>query len=153
MNKRFQRIGSKSNTQVGSDFEVMALEFFKSNEGLTLKKNIKIEIGIENIKKEHAFDLGCKKQKIIVECKSHKWTSSDKVPSAKLAVWNEAMLYFLVSPNHFRKIMFVLHDYSDKRKETLAEYYLRTYKHLIPKSVEFWEYNETEKIALKLNFK
>ncbi len=38
--------------------------------------------------------------------------------------------------------MFVLYDYSEKRKETLAQYYLRTYKHLVPKDVEFWEYKE-----------
>jgi hypothetical protein len=38
--------------------------------------------------------------------------------------------------------MFALYDYSEKRKETLAQYYLRTYKHLVPKDVEFWEYKE-----------
>lgn len=52
------------------------------------------------------------------------------------------MYYFVASPNNFRKIMFVLYDYSEKRKETLAQYYLRTYKHLVPKDVEFWEYKE-----------
>lgn len=48
------------------------------------------------IKKKHSFDLGCKDKKI-VECKSHKWTSGGNIPSAKLNVWNEAMYYFFNS--------------------------------------------------------
>jgi hypothetical protein len=65
-------------------------------------------------------------------------------------VWNEAMYYFAAAPNGYRKIMFVLYDFSEKRNETLAQYYLRTYKHLVPKDVEIWEYNETTAVALKL---
>jgi hypothetical protein len=149
MNQPFQRLGSKSNAQVGNDFEIAALKFFNFD-GLNLKRDVKIEVGVGEIKKEHAFDLGCIKQKVIVECKSHKWTAGGNVPSAKLTVWNEAMFYFVASPEGFRKIMFVLYDYSEKRKETLAQYYLRTYKHLVPSDVEFWEYNETTSAALKI---
>jgi len=60
------------------------------------------------------------------------------------------MYYFVASPKGFRKIMFVLYDFSEKRKETLAQYYLRTYKHLVPSDVEFWEYNESNLHAEKL---
>ncbi len=151
MDKPFQRIGSKSNAQVGRDFENIARSFFKG-EGLLLELDIKIPVGIDLIKKNHAFDLGCLEQKVIVECKSHKWTAGENVPSAKLTAWNEAMYYFLASPKGFRKIMFVLHDYSQKRKETLAEYYLRTYKHLVPSDIEFWEFNEDESTAIRLCF-
>lgn len=116
--------------------------------------NLKVSVGISDIKKDHAFDLGCEKEKILVECKSHKWTApNDNVPSAKLTVWNEAMYYFIATPKGYRKIMFVLRDYSEKRKETLAEYYIRTYRHLIPKDVEFWEYNESTMSAVQLVFK
>ncbi len=117
---------------------------------MSLERNIKIPVGVEKTKKEHAFDLGCLKQKVIVECKSHKWTAGTNVPSAKLTVWNEAMYYFVTAPKDFRKIMFVLYDYSEKRRETLAQYYLRTYKHLIPSDVEFLEYNESTSSAVKL---
>ncbi len=68
---------------------------------------------------------------MIIECKSHKWTSGNNVPSAKMTVWNEAMLYFSLAPESTRKILFVLRDYS-KRNETLAEYYKRLNEHLIP---------------------
>lgn len=149
MSKPFQRIGSVSNAQAGRDFELAAKKFFRSQD-LQLEANLKIPVGIGVLKKDHAFDLGCEKEKTLVECKSHKWTSGGNIPSAKLTVWNEAMYYFLVAPEGYRKIMFVLRDYSITRKETLAEYYIRTYKHLIPSGVEFWEYDETTKHAEKL---
>lgn len=149
MNKQFQRIGAESNARVGRDFELAAQSFFKSK-GLSLDCEIKIPVGIESIKKEHSFDLGSLSLKIIVECKSHKWTTGGNVPSAKLTVWNEAMYIFFAAPRDYRKIMLVLRDYSPKRKETLAEYYLRTYQHLIPKGVELWEYDEESKQAVML---
>lgn len=149
MSKPFQRVGSKSNAQVGKDFELEAQRFFEA-QGLKLNLNVKIPVGVESVKKDHAFDLGCLDTKVLVECKSHTWTAGTNVPSAKLTVWNEAMYYFLASPPEFRKIMFVLRDYSEKRMETLAEYYLRTYSHLVPIGVEFWEFNTNTKKAVQL---
>ncbi|MDD3424468.1 MAG: hypothetical protein PHX32_08025, partial [Sphaerochaeta sp.] len=69
----------------------------------------------------------------------------------KMTVWNEAMYYFLLAPIEYRKILFVLKDYSPKRKETLAEYFVRTNKHLIPKGVEIIEYDEAEKIGKRID--
>jgi len=149
MDKSFQRIGAKSNAHVGHDFESDAKVFFASI-GVELISDLKVPIGVGRLKKSHAFDLGCEKQKVIIECKSHRWTSGDNVPSAKMTVWNEAMYYFNIAPKEYLKIMFVLKDKSEKRKETLAEYYLRTYKHLIPAGVEFWEYDESTNSAEKL---
>lgn len=149
MSKPFQRVGSKSNAQAGRDFEIAAKRFFESI-GLALEEDVKIAVGVEDRKKDHSFDLGCLETNVIVECKSHKWTSGNNVPSAKLTVWNEAMYYFLTSPTKYRKIMFVLRDFSEKRGETLAEYYLRTYSHLVPSDVEFWEYNESTSEAVQL---
>lgn len=139
---RFQRIGSESNSTVGKNFELNAQNFFESI-GIYLALDIKIPVGVASEKKDHAFDLGNEQEKIIVECKSHKWTTGGNVPSAKLTVWNEAMYYFLVAPTNYRKIMFILKDINEKTKETLAEYYFRRYSHLIPPDVEFWEYDES----------
>lgn len=150
MDKPFQRIGSKSNAHVGREFEFVASKFFLS-QGIDLAASLKVEVGVSNLKKQHSFDLGCMEQQIIVECKAHKWTTGGNVPSAKLTVWNEAMYYFYTAPAGFRKIMFVLRDFSEKRNETLAQYYIRTYKHLIPSDVELWEFDENTEIALKLH--
>ena len=140
MNKPFQRKGSKSNTHVGSEFEKLACEFFKTR-GLLLEKNISVDIGI-NGKKAHSFDLGNREKKILVECKSHTWTEGENVPSAKITTWDQAMYFFHATPPGFRKIFFVLRSFSPKRNETLAEYYLRTKSHLIPADVEIWEFDE-----------
>ena len=149
MNKPFQRIGSKSNADVGREFESAASKFFL-NKDIQLSSNVKVAVGVANLKKEHAFDHGCIEQQIIIECKAHKWTTGGNVPSAKLTVWNEAMYYFFTAPTGFRKIMFVLRDFSAKRNVTLAEYYIRNYKHLIPNDVELWEYDENTKCASQL---
>lgn len=104
-------------------------------------------VGVNQKKKNHVFDLGntsSDPEKVIVECKSHKWTSSGNVPSAKLTVWNEAMYYFYLAPEEYRKIFFILKDYSEKRGETLGEYYIRVYGHLIPGDVEIMEYDNMD---------
>ena len=85
------------------------------------------------------FDLGSETPSVVVECKSHTWTVGGNSPSAKMSVWNEAMYYFVATPPHFRKILFVLKD--SLNGETLAEYYIRRYSHLIPADVELWEFD------------
>jgi hypothetical protein len=102
-------------------------------------------------KKDHKFDLGSTNPLILVECKSHTWTESGNMPSAKITVWNEAMYYFHASPEEYRKILFVLKDSHAKKRETLAAYYLRTSAHLIPEKVEIWEYDPTSKNAQRIN--
>ena len=54
------------------------------------------------------------------------------------------MLFFHASPPGYRKLLVVLHYFSTRRNETLGEYYVRTYSHLIPNDVEVWEYHETK---------
>jgi len=148
MNRPFQRKGAKSNSHVGNEFEKAVMEFFRA-EGLILQKDLSIDIGI-NEKRSHNFDLGNLAMKILVECKSHKWTEGGNVPSAKMTTWDQAMYFFHIAPKRYRKILFVLRDYSEKRRETLAEYYIRTKSHLIPDGVELWEFDENQKNGIKL---
>ncbi|WP_320175597.1 hypothetical protein [Maridesulfovibrio sp.] len=129
----------------------LLLKIVWESQGVKLVRSIKFPIGIDIAKiKDHAFDLGCTEQKVIVECKSHKWTSGGNVPSAKLTTWNEAMYYFVTAPSGLRKIMFVLRDFCPKHNCTLAEYYIKTNYHLIPSDVEFWEFNDETRVARKL---
>jgi len=58
------------------------MSFFAKN-NLILQPNHKVEVGIGSKKKLHAFDLGCSIQKVIVECKSHRWTSWSKCAKCK----------------------------------------------------------------------
>lgn len=136
----FQRKNAVSNTQVGVDFESMALSHF-SKEIPDLQKEFRIEIGF-NVKKTHKFDLGSSRERVIVECKSHTWASGGKIPSAKLTTWDQAMFYFFLAPENFRKIMFVKKDLKPKSGESLCRYYLRTHANVIPGVIEFWEADE-----------
>ncbi|SPD72151.1 conserved hypothetical protein [uncultured Desulfobacterium sp.] len=143
MDKPFQRKGSESNAHVGRDFEAKIQTYFEK-QGLSLSYGVTVPIGVTG-KKPHSFDLGSKDGKILVECKAHRWTEGGNVPSAKLTVWNEAMFFFHTAPSGYRKLLVVLHDFSSRRNETLGEYYVRTYSHLIPEDVEVWEYDENGK--------
>ena len=145
----FQRKKSKSNAHVGSQFENDARLFFETK-GLNLSSKHRIPVGVEKLTKPREFDLGSEEPPCIVECKSHTWTESGNIPSAKLTVWNEAMYYFHMAPRQYRKIFFVLKDFTSKRNESLAGYYLRNYSHMVPSGVEFWEYDPLTKKAEKI---
>ena len=148
MDKPFQRKGAESNTQVGRDFEAKAQVFF-AQQGLDLTPGMAVEIGI-NGRKSHNFALGDERKKVVVECKAYTWTEGGNVPSAKMTAWNQAMFFFHAAPAGYRKILFVLRDFSQKRNETFGEYYIRTNPHLIPKDVEVWEYDEKQRTAKKI---
>lgn len=139
--ENFQRIGSVSNTHVGRDFESAAISAL-AQMGIHVEKNYAVSIGVAEVRKSHQFDLGSESPPTLVECKSHRWTTGGNMPSAKMTVWNEAMYYFACAPEHFRKVLFVLRDIRPKTGESLSQYYIRTYRHLIPPKVEIWEFDE-----------
>ncbi len=147
--KPHQRKDAPSNTHAGKAFEAAAHQFWKSK-GISLKCDFPLRIGVSEKKKERKFDLGCEDKKILIECKSHRWTEGGNVPSAKITVWNEAMYYFAICPKDYRKIFFCLLDRHRKQNHTLAEYYIKNRYHLIPDGVEIWEYDEESQTAKKL---
>jgi len=138
----FQRSGSISNAHVGRDFEEVARAYFLQAEGLKLQKNFPVEVGASIIKKCRRFDLGSQEPATLVECKSHRWTETGNMPSAKVTVWNESMFYFHLAPYRYRKVLFVLRDVTPRKPESLAEYYIRNYSHLIPAGVSIVEFDE-----------
>ena len=145
-----QRIGAISNAHAGREFEALARVYFHEQEGLRLQQNFPVPIGHAGHTKIHRFDLGSEDPAVLVECKSHNWTVTGNMPSAKVTVWNEAMYYFLTAPSEYKKVMFVLHDLNIVRSERLLAYYLKTYAHLIPAGIEFWEYNEETGVAIQV---
>lgn len=139
-------MANKDNPRKSYNFEEDARKFFKS-QGIELQRDFIVPIGITTPKEPHKFDLGARQPPILIGCKSHMLTEGANAPSAKLSVWNEAMLYFLAVPIGFRKILFVLK--SVRNGESLAQYYLRRYAHLVPDGVELWEFSpETETARL-----
>jgi len=148
----FQRIGSQSNAHVGKAFEADARTFFAA-EGINLSPDHSVRVGIHTAKKDHKFDLGTDKppKPTLVECKSHTWTKTGNVPSAKLTVWNEAMYYFHAAPDEYQKILFVLKHRHKRQQLTLAAYYLDKFAHLIPDKVEIWEFDPLLKNAERIH--
>ena len=146
----FQRVGAISNSHVGKSFEDIALDFF-IQQGLLLAPRFSVELGVGEKKGRHNFDFGAANPAVLVECKSHKWTETGNAPSAKLTVWNEAMYYFLLAPPGYRKVLFVLKHAHPKHGETLGEYYLRRYGHLVPKDVEIFEWDEPGGVVTRLH--
>jgi hypothetical protein len=142
-----QRKGSVSNAHAGREFEEAARLYFSRHENLILEPSYPLELGVATEKKTHRFDFGCQNPPVIVECKSHNWTETGIVPSAKIAVLNVAMYFFQLAPSKFRKILFVLESRHERRQETLTEYYVRTNGHLVPPDVSIIEYNPNSKIG------
>ena len=146
----FQRKNSTSNAAAGREFELMVKEILVQK-GLSLCENFELPIGIANRNKSHKFDLGSNSPPVIVECKSHKWTQGNNVPSAKIATWNEAMFYFHCAPRDYRKLFIALRDMRKSTNESLAEYYMRNHFNLIPADVEIWELDVNTKKMHCLN--
>ena len=118
--------------------------------GLQLDLGYKVPCGLPgNKEKYHEFDLGSDNPKVIVECKSHTWTSGGNVPSAKMTNWAEAIFYFHMAPSDYRKIFFAERSVRPKNNETLLEYFIRTQGHMIPSDIEFGELDRDSDRVLK----
>lgn len=121
-------LSNSNNVKKGKEFEESVRQ--------VLNERYKIEftqqsINIGNPAKAHKFDLVSKDKNIIVECKNYSWTETGNAPSAKTAFLNEAVLYLSHAPKNTKKIIVLRRDNHLKRKESLAEYYVRTYYHLL----------------------
>jgi hypothetical protein len=145
-----QRIGSISNAHAGREFEALARRYFSEQEGLHLTPSFPVHLGHASRTKSHRFDLGSESPAVLVECKSHNWTVTGNMPSAKVTVWNEAMYYFHLAPVHYKKILFVLDARHSQQGQSLAEFYFRTCNHLIPPGVSIVEYNVESQVARRV---
>ncbi|XUU60270.1 hypothetical protein ACRAQ6_11965 [Erythrobacter sp. HA6-11] len=146
----FQREGAVSNAHVGRDFELL-VQSLLADEGLHLEVNHKVDCGLHECTKPHSFDLGADHPKVIVECKSHTWTASGNVPSAKITTWVEAMFYFHMAPSNYRKLFVAARSLRKGYDEPLLAYFARTKAHLIPKDVELWELDEASSTLVRLD--
>jgi hypothetical protein len=99
-----KQMANSDNPRARSDFEVSVKDFFALCE-VNLQRNFLQPVGMRAEKRQRRFDLGSTNPPILIECKCHTWTAGGNSPSAKLAVWNEAMLYFAAAPAEFQEIL------------------------------------------------
>ncbi len=129
-------MANKDNPRRGSKFEALVQSFF-ATQGTNLRRDFIVPVGAHSEKRPRKFDLGSTRPPVLVECKRHTWTGGGNAPSAKLAVWNEAMYFFTTAPSKYRKILAVLRHV--RRGQSLAEHYVTRFRHMIPRRVEIWE--------------
>lgn len=134
----YQRNGISSNTKAGKNFEDKIYNYFDKELGIELEKQKKVEIGI-NSKKKHSFDFG--NNWLLIECKSHTWTKSGNVPSAKMKNWSDAMFSFYLAPREYKKIFVVDMSFDQEKCITLLDYFIEHYFYLIPEEVILIDFN------------
>jgi len=121
-------LSNSENPKIGRDFEERVSQTLEKKYKTRFKRRA-INIGVPP--KAHNFDLVSENGDIIVECKNYAWTETGNIPSAKTAFLNEAVLYLLHISTNAKKIIVLRKANHPKRKESLAEYYVRTYYHLL----------------------
>ena len=137
---------SNSNKNKGDAFRDFAEPILENELNTKLEPEQKIDIG--NPMKEHAFDLASQDRSVVIECKNYTWTKAGNVPSAKISTLNEAVLYFSFLDYNVQKILCLMESKCPERKETLAEYYVNTYGHLLRDVIvyEIGEYGSLKRL-------
>lgn len=117
------------NPSKGRQFQEKAAELFSGRFQVEFWLDHPIAIG--NPPKDHRFDLVSPDLRYVGECKNYSWTKSGNVPSAKMGFVNEAVFYLSFLPRDTFRFVVMRRDIHQKRGETLADYYWRTYRHLL----------------------
>jgi hypothetical protein len=113
----------------GKDFQVLAAELISRHFGVDFGLEGHFLIG--SPPKGHKFDLVSRKRDIVGETKNITWTVTGNSPSAKLAFVNEAVLYLTLLGTGLKRFIVLPRATHPRKPETLAEYYFRTYRHLL----------------------
>ena len=129
---------NSENPRIGREFQEKVKQWFETNAQLHFELEYPILIGLPA--KPHKFDIVDESENIVIECKAYTYTSTGNIPSAKLTTLNEAIFYFSFLPSQTKKILVMAYATHPKRKETLAEYYVRINGHLLGDE-KVWEFN------------
>ena len=123
------------------------------NEQFGIRKHFKYEYKCNGrILFEHEFDFGCDDIfRIAIECKAYTWTKSGNIPSAKISILNEAVLFLSLLPDDFSKILILkksenVNSKSNVHKdESLATYYKNKYGSILQKfNIKLFEFDEVD---------
>ena len=126
-------MSNSDNPKNGADFQRAVQEYFIREMGEGFELEYKLKIG--NPAKDHKFDIVNAEKKVVIECKRYTWTETGNVPSAKMGFTNEAAFYLSFLPDSYKKYIVMLRSCNTKRNESLAEYYFRTNRHLLGKTI------------------
>ena len=135
-------MSNSDNPKNGALFQSSVRDWFQDHYKMPFELEKKLPIG--SLSKDHKFDIVDSANTIAIECKRYTWTETGNVPIAKMGFTNEAAFYLSFLPNSFDKYIVMLYSSHEKRQETLAEYYYRTYRHLLG-NIKIAEYDPEKK--------
>jgi hypothetical protein len=117
---------------LGKVFQEAVRDWFVKEYGSGFQLEVGIPIGVNNDeKKPHMFDIVNTDLKMVIECKRYTWTETGNVPSAKIRALNEAAFFMFSLKDSYTKYIVMFKANHPKKKESLAEYYFKTYHHLL----------------------
>lgn len=117
------------NPRRGREFQSLVAEVLGRHWGVPFELEVAFPIG--RPAKPHRFDLASTDRKYVGETKSYTWTETGNMPSAKMAFINEAVFYLSHLPAEHVRFVAMLRDVHPTKGEPLADYYYRTYRHLL----------------------
>jgi len=120
---------NRLNTGKGRDFQRIAAKALERHFHVPFALEHKISIG--DPAKEHKFDSVSEDRRYVGESKNYSWTETGNMPSAKMGFVNEAVFYLSFLPDSIKTFVIMRKDVRPSSGETLAEYYYRTYRHLL----------------------
>lgn len=122
-------VENRFNPARGRDFQRWSADVLSVHFGVAFRLDFPVEIG--HPAKNHKFDLVSEGEQFVGECKNYTWTETGNTPSAKIAFLNEAVLYLSLLPFAAEKFLVMPRSTHSRKAENLAEYYYRTYRHLL----------------------
>lgn len=119
-------------------FEQAVGLYLEEQLGLDLQHQFNVDIG-HQIKKPKRFDFGSEQPAVLVECKRYSFRKNGGTPNAKNENLTVALLELSVAPKHYRRMLFIAREVW--KRVSLASRYLARYGHLVPPSIEIWEFD------------
>lgn len=120
---------NSDNPRRGKEFQELAASVLAEYWGVLFDLEVPFEIG--RPPKSHRFDMASTDRKYVGEAKNFSWTKSAKTPSAKMAFMNQAVFYLSHLASDVTRFVVMPRDIRPRTGEALADYYYRTYRHLL----------------------
>lgn len=122
-------VENRFNPARGKAFQATAGDLLSAHFNVPFQLEVTIPIG--SPAKAHKFDLVSDDRRYVGECKYYSFTVGGNNPSAKMAILNEAVLYLSLLPFPAERMLVMPKSIRAMKRETLAEYYFRTYQYLL----------------------
>jgi hypothetical protein len=131
METNHQRVGAKSNPELGEEFREAVRKYFAA-------KDVQLERGFKALcgNLPRTFSLGSENPPLLVQSKSLTWTSG-KIGSAKMKTLDLLMLNFSLCPSRYTRILFM--ESHVHEGASIAREYVRLRGRSIADGIQVWE--------------